>query len=76
MAQERTLILGGVECDYDPETRIALVYCANCSERNEVEVWLADDGRPEYAGRLTGRLVDRAGCRATPGERPGFATKR
>lgn len=50
MDQERTIILGGVECDYDPQTRIARVYCANCSERNEVEVWLADDGRPEYAG--------------------------
>ena len=50
MDQERTIFLGGVECDYDPQTRIARVYCANCSERNEVEVWLADDGRPEYAG--------------------------
>lgn len=43
------VLLGGVECDYDPESRIALVYCGNCSERNEVEVWI-EDGVPEYPG--------------------------
>ena len=50
MADATTIILGGVECDYDPQTKIALVYCANCSERNEVEVWLGQDGVPEFAG--------------------------
>lgn len=50
MAFSETLILGGVECDYDPETHIALIYCSNCSERNEVDVWIGDDGEPEYAG--------------------------
>jgi len=49
MAFTETVILGGVECDYDPESRIALVYCRDCSERNEVEVWIKD-GIPEYLG--------------------------
>ena len=50
MTELQTIVLGGVECDYDPETHIALVYCANCSERNAVEVFLGEDGMPEYAG--------------------------
>ncbi|EFL50317.1 conserved hypothetical protein [Solidesulfovibrio fructosivorans JJ]] len=50
MAYSETVILSGVECDYDPETHIALVYCSNCSERNEVEVFLDENGEPEYAG--------------------------
>lgn len=50
MAFTQTLVLGGVECDYDPETHIARIYCANCSELNEVEVWLDENGEPEYAG--------------------------
>ena len=50
MTQEQTIVIGGVECDYDPETRVALIYCANCSERNAVEVGLGDDGSPEYVG--------------------------
>ncbi|MHC1791369.1 hypothetical protein [Solidesulfovibrio sp.] len=50
MADEQTIILGGAECDYDPLTRLARIYCANCSEGNAVEVWLGDDGVPEYAG--------------------------
>jgi DNA-directed RNA polymerase subunit RPC12/RpoP len=50
MDETQTIILGGVECDYDPATRIALVYCAHCSEQNAVEVWLAEDKTPQYAG--------------------------
>lgn len=50
MAFTETVILGGAECDYDPESRIARVYCANCSECNEVEVFLDAHGVPEYAG--------------------------
>lgn len=50
MNDAQTIVLGGVECDYDPKTGIALIYCANCSERNEVEVWIDEDGTPQYAG--------------------------
>ncbi len=49
MAFTETVILRGVECDYDPERHLALVYCENCSERNEVEVWI-EDGVPVFAG--------------------------
>ena len=50
MTDAQTIVLGGMECDYDPQTHLATIYCANCSEQNEVEVWLDQDGRPEYAG--------------------------
>jgi len=49
MAFTEIIVLAGVECDYDPEAHIALVYCANCSERNEVDVWV-ENGEPRYAG--------------------------
>ncbi len=49
MAYTETIEIAGVECDYDPETHIALIYCSNCSERNEAEVWI-EDGQLQYAG--------------------------
>lgn len=50
MAYTETIVLAGVECDYDPERHIARIYCSNCSTPNEVEVWIGDDGEPQYAG--------------------------
>lgn len=46
----QTVIINGMECPYDPENHMALVLCENCSETNEVECWLSDDGEPEFAG--------------------------
>lgn len=49
MAFDETVVLGGVECEYDPRSRVAEVYCSRCSKRNEVEVAF-EDGAPAYPG--------------------------
>ena len=45
-----TIMISGEECDYDAEGHIALIYCNSCSAGNEVEVFLDDQGEPEFMG--------------------------
>lgn len=46
-----TVLVAGVECDYDPASRVALVYCTVCAQGNEVEVRVENDVL-EYPGFL------------------------
>lgn len=45
----QTVIVNGQECDYDPEREIALIYCSDCSELNEVTVYL-ENGEVVFQG--------------------------
>ncbi len=45
-----TLTTRGEMCDYDPASKIARMYCENCSHPNEIEVELGPDGSPRFIG--------------------------
>lgn len=40
----QSITIGDDECPYDPERKVALVYCGNCSNQEEVEVVSLESG--------------------------------
>ena len=38
----QTVKIKGDDCPYDPERGVALIYCSNCGEENEVDVDVTD----------------------------------
>lgn len=40
-----TILICGEECPYDPERKVALVRCENCSNQEEVDVVAVENGK-------------------------------
>lgn len=59
----QVVIIKGQECAYDPERQIAQIYCEECSELNEVEVYI-EDGEVIFQGFV----CEKCGAYNAPGD--------
>ncbi len=44
-----TILIRGVDCDYDPTRHVVRIVCENCGHMNEVELEL-ENGEPCFLG--------------------------
>ncbi len=58
-----TIVINGQDCDYDPVSKTARIWCSNCSEPNDVEISFVD-GEPAYDGFV----CEKCGTWNAPGE--------